>query len=293
MSSSDLTNPPRDPHDTDPLWDESVPADWRGGGSDELAPALSPRVKCWRCGRDETPVARRCPLCSARLTEDEPPSQSAGLGAPRSSQLLFILLMYGFFLATSVIWGWVILAERDQMTRDDLNTGTALIEGIDTLLVIIAMAGVGRMGLAAVTTRTRIVAWTVAGPALALLIGLNLLYGLVLREFLKPPGFLVPETTQITLFTVALTCVQPAMVEELFFRYLALGVLSRATTMTTAVWVSSVMFAIAHIYNPLGLPYLFLAGVLFGLARVYGGLLLPMTLHFLHNFAVMAIEVAR
>jgi membrane protease YdiL (CAAX protease family) len=115
----------------------------------------------------------------------------------------------------------------------------------------------------------------------------------VLREILKPPGFLVPETTRITLFTVVLTCVQPAIVEELFFRYLALGALSRATTMTTAVWVSAVMFAMAHIYNPLGLPYLFLAGVVFALARLYGGLLLPMILHLLHNFAVMAIEVAR
>jgi membrane protease YdiL (CAAX protease family) len=53
------------------------------------------------------------------------------------------------------------------------------------------------------------------------------------------------------------------------------------------------MFAMAHIYNPLGLPYLFLAGVVFGLARVYGGLLLPMILHFLHNLAVMAFEVMR
>jgi membrane protease YdiL (CAAX protease family) len=215
------------------------------------------------------------------------------VGAARSSRLPFVLLMFGFFLSTSVIWAWVMLADRDRMTRDEFDTGTVIVEGIDTLLVLLAMAGAGRMGLAPVTMQTRIVTWTVAGPAFALLIVLNLLYGLMLREFLKPPDFLIPDKTRLTLFTVALICLQPAIVEELFFRYLALGALSRATTMTTAVWVSAVMFAMAHIYNPLGLPYLFLAGVVFGLARVYGGLLLPMILHFLHNLAVLAIEVAR
>ncbi len=86
-------------------------------------------------------------------------------------------------------------------------------------------------------------------------------------------------------------CVQPALMEELFFRYLALGVLRSSVGVHTAVLVTSVMFAMAHIGAPLGLPVLFVLGIGLGYARVAsGGMLLPMAMHFLHNAAVMAIE---
>ncbi len=51
------------------------------------------------------------------------------------------------------------------------------------------------------------------------------------------------------------------------------------------------MFALAHLYNPLGLPFLLLMGIMLGYARAYsGGLLLPMLMHFGHNFAVLFLE---
>lgn len=54
------------------------------------------------------------------------------------------------------------------------------------------------------------------------------------------------------------------------------------------------MFALAHLYNPLGLPILFLIGIILGYARVYsGGLLLPMLMHFGHNFAIIYLESMR
>ena len=56
------------------------------------------------------------------------------------------------------------------------------------------------------------------------------------------------------------------------------------------ILVTSVMFAVAHLHNPLGMPYLFIAGVVFGYARVYGGLPLSMLMHFLHNLAVISID---
>jgi len=207
--------------------------------------------------------------------------------------LTFVLFIYTLFLLTSVVWAWVIIAGRDRMTHDELQRGTIVLELIDTTLVLIALAVTGRFPLAARSGGTRIAAWTLGLPVLGLLLGLNVAYGLAIREYIKPPEFLVPPAPELTLLTVAIVCIQPAIVEELLCRYLALGVLARAANATTAVWVSAVMFAMAHIYNPLGLPYLFVAGVVFGFARVYGGLLLPMVLHFLHNFAVIGLGVMR
>src|SRR5581483_9169148 len=89
-------------------------------------------------------------------------------------------------------------------------------------------------------------------------------------------------------WSVALVCLQPAVVEELFFRYLALGALRTVTGTAAAVLVSSVMFGMAHIFNPLGIPMLIVVGVALGAMRVAsGGLLLPMVMHATHNAVVL------
>src|SRR5207248_4118845 len=115
-------------------------------------------------------------------------------------------------------------------------------------------------GLPAPPPRARAAAWAVAGPVLALLLVLNLAYAAVLTEFLRldPAADRGPGLTPVT---VLLVCVQPAAVEELFFRYAALGVLRRAAGPHAAVAVSAAMFALAHVYAPLSLPYLLLVGV--------------------------------
>jgi membrane protease YdiL (CAAX protease family) len=88
-----------------------------------------------------------------------------------------------------------------------------------------------------------------------------------------------------------LICVQPAIVEELFFRHLVLGVLRSNLGVHGAVFISSVMFALAHIGVPLSMPVLFVLGLGLGYARVAsGGLLLPMAMHFVHNAVVIGVE---
>lgn len=291
MSSNDFDAPsPNQP--LEPDWDEPQPIE-RANGASEPAPIGESVVQCWRCERTVTPAAGRCPLCSARVSDEVSNDPSANPTRPGSNPLTVVLLYYGLFLLTSMVWGWLLLADHGRMNEDDLYVGTAVVEAIDAAVVLIAFAMVGRLALPSPPAGTRALAWLTAGPALVLLIGANVLYFFILRDIIQPPAFLTPEPTKLTPFTVLLICAQPAIVEELYFRYLALGALHRATGTMTAIWVSSVMFAMAHIYNPLGLPYLFLAGVVFGIARVYGGLLLPMILHFIHNFAVLAIEVAR
>ena len=88
-------------------------------------------------------------------------------------------------------------------------------------------------------------------------------------------------------------CVQPAVIEELFFRHLLLGHLRPHVGMHGAVWVSAVGFGMAHLGNPVGWPVLILLGAGLGYARTLSGTLaLPIALHFLHNLCVLALNDA-
>ncbi len=85
-----------------------------------------------------------------------------------------------------------------------------------------------------------------------------------------------------------LACVQPALVEEWFFRHLALRTLQGATTTRGAVLISSVMFGMAHVGAPFSIPYLTVCGLALGYVRVRAhSLALPMLMHFAHNAFVL------
>ena len=70
------------------------------------------------------------------------------------------------------------------------------------------------------------------------------------------------------------------------------GSLRQVTNLHAAVWLSAAMFAVAHVYAPLGIPWLLVAGVVFGYSRDAGGLPLAILMHFTHNLAVLCIEGA-
>jgi membrane protease YdiL (CAAX protease family) len=199
------------------------------------------------------------------------------------------LVFFGILMIVSVGWGASLLS-KNGVTQDDVLRGTATVEVLDAIIVLIALGVVSRKAMPARTSHSRSVAWAFAVPVFGILIGLNVLYTSYLRQLLggdaEEPGL------TLTGFTLLLICVQPALVEELFFRYVLFGAFHRAAGLHATVWITGMMFAVSHIYNPLAVPYLFLAGVVFGYARVWGGLLLPMILHFFHNLAVLAIASA-
>jgi membrane protease YdiL (CAAX protease family) len=159
-------------------------------------------------------------------------------------------------------------------------------------VTVAALAAVWKTARQEMPGGTVVVTWALAVPVMAVLLGINLAYITFLRELFRPFGAVQPQV-QLTLMTVLLICVQPAIVEELFFRQMTLGVFRRSMGMNAAVWLTAGLFAFAHVGNPLGLPYLFLAGGVFGYARVYGGLTLVMIMHFVHNLAVVAYEASR
>ncbi|HSQ57020.1 MAG TPA: type II CAAX endopeptidase family protein [Gemmata sp.] len=201
------------------------------------------------------------------------------------------MILYALLMLTSLIWGASLLSRMKELTQDDLLNGTAVVEWIDTVIALLGLVLIGRKPLPRPSRGTRPLAWGLAIPSLAILITLNLLYTEFLRDALQ-----ARETTSLlpfTLVTVVLVCVQPAIVEELVFRYIAFGAMYRAAGLHATVWITGVMFAVMHIYNPLGVPYLILVGVVLGYARVWGGLALPMVMHFIHNFVVIALEAAK
>ena len=86
-------------------------------------------------------------------------------------------------------------------------------------------------------------------------------------------------------------CIQPAIVEELFFRHVALGAAREVMSARNAVLISSLLFAMAHLGTPLSLPTLAMLGMALGALRIFsGGLLLPILFHFFHNLIVVLLE---
>jgi membrane protease YdiL (CAAX protease family) len=296
---SDPRDPDPAPPADDPLFEGGFTDPWAWDRLDAPAapppppaPEAAEPVACWRCGSEGPPAGGRCRKCRARLTDeddrplrprhdpnDHPPADGDGV-------LVTLVVAYGVMLLVSVMWGWVLLSGvGGGMNGDDFIVGTAVVEAAHAVLVLVALAKVGRSALPPVSAGVRAWAWVAGVPALLLLLGVGHLYMAAVREVVRPG--LEPPAVPLTAVAVLLMCLQPAVVEELFFRYVAFGALYRATGLHATVWVSAVMFAGAHLYNPLGMPYLLLAGVVLGYARAWGGLALPMVLHFAHNFVVL------
>src|SRR5262249_50073951 len=152
-----------------------------------------------------------------------------------------------------------------------------VVEIIDTGLILLGLMWIGLPpSLPRRSTTARAATWSFALPGLVLLLGLNYAYTRLINDFLGLPmidnAFLThKDFLVLTLLTI---CLQPAVVEELFFRYLVLGSLRTATSTQAAILISSVMFGMAHVDNPLGIPYLIVLGWVLGSIRVASGSLL-------------------
>jgi membrane protease YdiL (CAAX protease family) len=242
-------------------------------------------------GRDVPPWRDRS--FPPRLKDFQPPP-------PSPVPLIVTLIGYGVMMAVTV--GGVIaaaIALKDESSpvalKDAVIHFTAVVEGIDTLLVLVLIAATWRPPVPKPFLGPRWVAWLVSVPALAAMLGVNVGYHTLLRALanVKPERQLFDIALGDGWLAIGLLCLQPAVVEELMFRFLILGHLRRFVPVHVAVWISSVLFGIAHIGAPLSVPVLILLGAGLGYSRVWGRTLaLPMILHFLHNFVVLLINEA-
>ena len=207
----------------------------------------------------------------------------------KPSKLVPLFIGYGAMLGLlilSVVGGVVfLLARGGEPTEEDTNWISAFAEVGLTALVLIVTYFMGRIKYRPSDSFLQVAAWSTAFPMLAVLLIVNIGFTTALRELFQvkhEPG------PGLTLVTVLLLCLQPAIVEEWFFRHLALGSLRESVGVHWAVFISGAMFGVAHLLNPIGIPYLIVVGICLGYMRVWSGsLFLPMLLHGLHNALVL------
>lgn len=278
------------PHDSDERADgrEWLP-EWPEDPAAE--PRFEPeRMTCWRCGKHVEPVDGRCPICRARLRT----SLAERIVLPDSrgrSPIAKVIWLLVALMGISVVGHWMARAQQNQLRLDvdwqAWQLRFLLIGGsIHAAIVVFGLFWIGRVTpLGAPDASWRLAAWLWALPGLTVLIGLNIGYHTLVRQYFNLP--LARDELTLSPLVVLTVCLMPAIFEELFFRYLAYGSLREHIGVHGSVWISSVMFGMAHIGAGLGVPILILLGAYFGYARVLsGGLLLPMSLHFVHNAVI-------
>jgi membrane protease YdiL (CAAX protease family) len=250
---------------------------------------------CWRCGLGVPTAASNCPHCAAVLSPAASARTERRIAAEDTVKALIvsfvILLLSGLFHGG--VLGFIV-GDRDtldaQLRRQVLYEMLA-IEIFDTIIVaaVILKYGYRQAGDTHLTSR-RTVAWIMALPALGGLLALNVAYHWALRTYLNQVPLDDELTATIDALLIAVYCIQPAIVEEFYFRGFALGTLKSISSTAVAIWISAIMFALAHLAVPLSLPYLAVFGLVMGVFRVYSGTIwVPIILHFSHNLAVMLL----
>ncbi len=209
-----------------------------------------------------------------------------------------MLVFFGLMLVTSLVYGGLTSFGHQAVTTPDIARHHLRMmvgfELMDTVLVGLAFLAIGHpRSWRRVSDVPPAWQWTAAVVGIFLVVAVNRGYHTVLRGYLGlvPMRDAIVASTGVTPLVLVSYCLEPALIEEMFFRYLALDTLRSAMSVHAAVVVSSVMFGLAHIGAPLSIPMLTLVGVALGYARVASGrLALPMLLHFLHNLIIVLVE---
>jgi membrane protease YdiL (CAAX protease family) len=270
---------------------ESTPDIVARDASETLTNLAPPTTNCWRCGKPAPFDCSTCPTCQARLRQTvaiapRPKGDAAGLVA-------VMLWIVGLQLAVSVLFG----TYRHFAPHEPETTRLALSLTAKAAYSSITLVGVWLFARAGVPSRLpaklRPSVWIWSWPVLGLLLGANLGFHALLRNYLRvPPDLFIPTAPhQYRILWILAICVQPAIFEELCFRGIVLRALTPVMSVGTAVLIASIAFAMAHLFQLTALPYLFLVGVFLGIARTSsGGLALPMLLHAAHNACVLWIR---
>lgn len=253
---------------------------------------------CWRCQKEFEASELRCPFCSAKnrsLGEiDGALEKTSSLGAPAIVKTVWAFIALA---VTSVFLSFVSSFEQPGVIQGTVEWAQQLLiwigatEVVGTIIVLISLSLI-TLNVEWPESNGTWTVWVAAIPLLATAIGLNLGFHFVLRNVLQIPveDVLLFQFPELLPWCILLICVQPAIVEELFFRQIALGASLEVMSVKSAVMISSLLFAMAHLGNPLSMPYLAVLGAMLAWLRLKsGGLLLPMIFHFAHNLIVVTV----
>lgn len=222
-------------------------------------------------------------------------AELAHVRAQTDEKVSGIFVTFSLLLVTNVVLYWLVQPplDPDAMTREEVaSTARFLTAGgaVDTVLVLLAWFRFrGKIAAPPGLGGRAGKAWLAAAPVLGLLLLANLGYHRALNTLfgVTPEADLLMQSGHCRVWLLALICIQPALVEELFFRRLCLDFFARYTGVGTAALVSAIMFAGAHTFGLASFPYLVLFGLGMAWMRILtGSLWLPVTLHLLHNFII-------
>jgi|tagenome__1003787_1003787.scaffolds.fasta_scaffold20503957_2 membrane protease YdiL (CAAX protease family) len=252
---------------------------------------------CWRCGLEIAVGSETCPHCAARIAPNASPVEFASRKTAADG-LGIVFLTYGLLLATGLVHAILMgfMAERhkafDPQVRANAFTQILVVEAIDTTIVAATLLiFASRLSRATPVTHVRIAAWLVAVPLLGGMLLINLGYHAVLRELIHAPLLSDRLMQRFDLLAIVAICVQPAIVEEAYCRWFALDCLRGQLGTHAAVWISATMFGFLHVAVLPSVPYLILMGAFLAYMRLATGtIVLPMLLHFVHNFVILVLE---
>jgi membrane protease YdiL (CAAX protease family) len=276
-------------------------------------------VACWRCGKRIPVSSLTCPVCRAPARHSVPVEGVSSPGVtivgappapvsaarqrlhPGSVRPPVVTVVYFFlaFLCVSVLealTAHVLFADArpSEDTNQKLRNLITVCDVINSVLAVLAVWFAAKPPAMPLSVSQRFLGWLAGPPMLLAALLLNLTYHALLNNYLDLPEDWTRDESMVgasVTWLVLAICVQPAIFEELFFRYLTLGHLRSVMGMHAAVWVSSLIFGMAHLGAPLSIPVLMVVGVALGYARVWSGsLLLPMLMHAAHNGVVVYLE---
>ncbi len=251
------------------------------------------QITCWRCDKLYNQALSKCPTCLA-FNRTITGSDSAADSSTKSPAIVGVIWSFVAISVASIVCFLGAAFSIDFINANDISVTTQLLgwmgatEIIHTVILVIALLTIHTAPNVFPETSNRILVWCLALPMLAAMLGVNFLYHSLL------PGFGGQEPHEISFVDhwpvlLLIGCIQPAIVEEIFFRHLAMKAMLEVVTPTQALLITSLMFALAHLGQPLSLPVLGLIGLVLGYLRLASGsLVLPIIFHFLHNLAVLA-----
>jgi len=273
----------------------------------DVPPKLLTHVECRRCGKPISGDQPCCPYCAAPLGVDSHSNPALKSYAARSllaaesatavtRVLIFYLLLLAMHLAGHLMVRELVNEHiRIRPNADPRLDITICGELIGAAILLVALAKIPLPPpIAASSLKQRRIGACVSPFILAVCLAMNFGYHGLMRNYVQYPFQLRGDSHWPIGWSIVLVCIQPGIVEELFFRYLTLGTLARVMSVREAVCVSALMFGMAHSGVPMSIPILTIVGVGLGIVRVWSGsMLLPILLHSLHNAVVLYLETAK
>jgi len=264
-------------------------------------------VTCRRCHKTVAANLSKCPYCEARLpaafaaeSDIRTVAEQHQADSATAIAITRLLVFYVLLLSTNLLAHWIAKGLVDERHPDKDNSQTVVVltatmELIDTAIVLIALFVVPWPPTpCTLSPRARTLGWVTGPFILAIVLALNFAYHALLENYVQFPHWAHDPDPMPVGWAIVLVCIQPGIVEELFFRFIALGTLSRVMGVAAAIIVSSIMFGMAHSAVLLSIPILTVVGVGLGIVRVWSGsILLPMLLHALHNAVVLYLETVK